>query len=68
MLVLDGLRPEPHPTHLSFGEAAEIASGVGARETWLVHMTHNVLHTDADAMLPAGVRLGYDGLRLDARD
>ena len=64
VLVLDGLRPEPHPTHLSFGEAAEIAARVGARETLLVHMTHNVLHEDADAMLPGGVRLAYDGLRI----
>ncbi|MEM6325602.1 MAG: MBL fold metallo-hydrolase [Bacteroidota bacterium] len=64
VLVLDGLRPEPHPTHFSFGQAAEAAAEVGARETWLVHMTHNVLHADADAMLPEGVRLGYDGLRI----
>jgi len=64
VLVLDGLRPEPHPTHLSFGEAAEVAARVGARETWLIHMTHNVLHEDANAMLPEGVRLAYDGLQL----
>ena len=66
VLVLDGLRPKPHPTHLSFGEAAALAARVGARETWLVHLTHNVLHRDADAMLPAGVRVGYDGLAIDA--
>ena len=66
VLVLDGLRPEPHPTHLSFGEAVEVARRIGARETWLVHMTHNVLHADADASLPDGIRLGFDGLRLHA--
>lgn len=66
VLVLDGLRPEPHPTHLSFGQAADLAAQIGARQTWLVHMTHNVLHADAEAMLPEGVRLGYDGLRLVA--
>jgi phosphoribosyl 1,2-cyclic phosphate phosphodiesterase len=66
VLVLDGLRPEPHPTHLSFDEAAALAAEVGARETWLVHLTHNVLHRDADAMLPAGVRVGYDGLHIEA--
>ena len=63
-LVLDGLRPEPHPTHLSFGEAAEVAQRISARETWLVHMTHNVLHAEADAGLPEGVRLAYDGLQV----
>ncbi len=65
VLVLDGLRPEPHPTHLSFAEAAEVAAAVGARETWLVHVTHSALHAEADAALPDGVRLAYDGLVLE---
>ena len=56
VLVLDGLRPEPHPTHLSFDEASEVAAQVGARETWLVHVTHSALHAEADAALPDGVR------------
>lgn len=65
VLVLDGLRPDPHPTHLSFAEAAEVAASVGARETWLIHVTHAVTHAAADAMLPEGVRLAYDGLVLE---
>ena len=63
VLVLDGLRPEPHPTHLTFAEAAEVAADVGARETWLIHVTHNVRH--ADVQLPPGVRLAHDGLTLE---
>ena len=62
VLVLDGLRPEPHPTHLTFGEAAQVAADLGVRETWLTHITHNALH--AEVKLPPGVRLGYDGLVL----
>ena len=65
VLVLDGLRPESHPTHLSFGEAAAVAGRIGAAETRLVHMTHAVTHAEGDALLPPGVRLGYDGLTLD---
>ena len=65
VLVLDGLRPEPHPTHLTFDEAADVARDVGARETWLVHVTHAVTHAEGDAMLPEGVRLAYDGLVLE---
>ena len=66
VLILDGLRPTPHPTHLSFEEAAGVAARIGARQTWLVHMTHDVLHAEADAALPEGIRLGYDGLRITA--
>ncbi|MGB3542086.1 MBL fold metallo-hydrolase [Rubrivirga sp.] len=64
-LVLDGLRPEPHPTHLTFLEAAAVAKDVGARQTWLTHVTHNALHAEVDATLPDGVRLAYDGLVLE---
>lgn len=63
-LVLDGLRPERHPTHFSFQEAAEVAARIGARETVLVHMTHAVLHAEADRQLPPGVRLAHDGMVL----
>ncbi len=66
-LVLDGLRPESHPTHLSFAEAAAIAARVGAPATWFVHMTHAVTHAEGDALLPPGVRLAYDGLRIETR-
>ena len=62
-LVLDGLRPTPHPTHLTFAQAAEVAADIGARETWLTHVTHDVLYADAD--LPDGVELAYDGLVLE---
>lgn len=62
-LVLDGLRPEPHPTHFSFDEAVAEAAAIGARDTVLTHVSHNAAH--ADVRLPAGVRLGYDGLVLE---
>ena len=64
VLVLDGLRRRPHPTHLTFDQAAEVAAEVGARETRLVHVTHDLGHAQVEALLPDGVRLGYDGLVL----
>ena len=66
VLVLDGLAPHTHPTHLSFEEAAEVARRVGAPATWFVHMTHAVTHAEGDALLPEGIRLAYDGLVLTA--
>jgi len=65
MLVLDGLRPEPHPTHLSFEEAVEVARQIGSKQTYLVHVTHAVRHAEANARLPEDVHLGYDGLTFD---
>jgi len=65
-LALDGLRIAPrHPTHFTIDEAVEVAQRIGARETWLIHLTHEVDHETVEATLPAGIRLAYDGLRLE---
>lgn len=68
-LVLDGLRAAPpHPTHFTIDEAIACARQVGARETWLIHLTHDVDHATVEATLPPGVRLAYDGLQLEFPD
>ena len=63
-VVLDGLRPEPHPTHLNISEAIDVARDLGAPATYLTHLTHAVDHGPFEATLPPGIRLAYDGLRL----
>ncbi|MEO6003336.1 MAG: MBL fold metallo-hydrolase [Opitutus sp.] len=63
-VVLDGLRPQAHPSHMSIPEAVAVAAEIGAPQTWLTHLTHLSDHAATDAELPASVRLAYDGLRL----
>lgn len=63
-LVLDGLRLDPHPTHMSIPEAIEVAHEVAAPQTWLTHLTHLNGHAATDVELPPGIRLAHDGLRL----
>jgi len=62
-LVLDGLRPEPHPTHLSIPEAVAAAHAIGAGQTALIHLTHLTDHAATEATLPPEFCLSYDGLR-----
>lgn len=64
VLVLDGLRPDPHPSHLSIPEAIEVAQEIAAGRTWLTHLTHLNDHATTDAELPSTIRLAYDGLRV----
>lgn len=64
VVVLDGLRPLPHPSHLSIAEAVAVAREIGASSTWLTHLTHLSDHAELEASLPAGIRPAYDGLRL----
>jgi phosphoribosyl 1,2-cyclic phosphate phosphodiesterase len=58
------LRERAHPTHFTLSEALDAAARIGARRTVFTHMTHDVRHAELSARLPAGVELGYDGLRL----
>ena len=66
VLALDGLRMEPrHSTHFTIEEAIEAARPIGARETWLMHLSHDVDHALVESKLPPGFHLAYDMLELD---
>lgn len=64
VLILDALRPAPHPTHLSIDEALALAEALGAGQTWLTHLSHENDHASLAASLPPNVRPACDGLRL----
>lgn len=64
LVVLDALRPMDHPTHMTVGEAIETALELGARRSFLTHMTYMIDHERDSAMLPDGIAFAYDGLRV----
>jgi phosphoribosyl 1,2-cyclic phosphate phosphodiesterase len=64
LVVLDGLRVEPHPTHMNIEEACAAAAEIQGRRTLLTHLTHGIDHPAWNGKLPPGVELAYDGLRL----
>ncbi len=65
VLIIDGLRDNPHPTHLHIKAAIDVARRARAKTTYLTHLTHNIMHARKEKELPAGVFLAYDGLSLD---
>lgn len=65
VLVINALFRTPHPTHLSLGEAVEVARRVGARQTWLTHLTHDSTHAALLAELPPDIQPAFDGLVVD---
>jgi phosphoribosyl 1,2-cyclic phosphate phosphodiesterase len=66
VLVLNALFHRSHPTHLSIPEAVETALAIGAKRTFLTHLTHENAHAALEAELPPEVRPAYDGLVVEA--
>jgi phosphoribosyl 1,2-cyclic phosphate phosphodiesterase len=65
VLILDALRYDPHPTHFCLAEALEVIGRLRPRQAYLTHLSHGFDHATTEAQLPAGVRLAYDGLRIE---
>jgi phosphoribosyl 1,2-cyclic phosphate phosphodiesterase len=65
VLVLNALWWRPHPTHLSIEEAVGTAQALGARRTYLTHLTHETGHAGLAAALPEGILPAYDGLTVE---
>jgi phosphoribosyl 1,2-cyclic phosphate phosphodiesterase len=65
VLVLNALLAQPHPLHLSIPEAVAAGQRIGARRTFLTHLTHDATHADLAARLPAGIAPAYDGLVIE---
>jgi phosphoribosyl 1,2-cyclic phosphate phosphodiesterase len=65
VLILNALWWRPHPTHLSISEAVQTAQALGARRTYLTHLTHETGHSELESQLPAGVLPAYDGLTVE---
>ena len=66
-LVVNALRYEPqHHSHMTVAETIEFSNRVGAKQTYLVHMSHGIgLHHDVNLRLPDGIQLAYDGLQIE---
>jgi len=64
-LIIDGLRPKPHPTHLSVEQALAVVERVKPRRAYFTHIAHDLGHEATNAALPRHVQLAYDGLKLE---
>ncbi len=62
VMVLDALRHRPHATHMTVAESLACLARIGAPQSWLIHLCHDLGHEELERTLPAGVRVAYDGL------
>jgi phosphoribosyl 1,2-cyclic phosphate phosphodiesterase len=68
VLFLDALRYKPHPTHSTVERSMKTAQTLGARRAFFTHICHDLGHARAESLLPAHIRLAYDGLELTVGD
>jgi phosphoribosyl 1,2-cyclic phosphate phosphodiesterase len=65
ILFLDALRYKPHPTHSTVEQSLKIVEEVRPKRAFFTHICHDLPHDKTDASLPDGVRLAYDGMKLE---
>jgi phosphoribosyl 1,2-cyclic phosphate phosphodiesterase len=65
ILFLDALRHKPHPTHSTVENSLRIVERVKPRRAFFTHICHDLGHEATNAVLPANVRLSYDGMKLE---
>ena len=65
-LIVNALREKSHHSHQTLSEAVRFAQRINARQTWLIHSSHDIgRHAEVNASLPANIQLAYDGQVLE---
>ena len=65
VFVINTIRREKHISHFSLDEALDVARRVGARQTYLTHLSHQIdKYSELSLFLPDGVTPAYDMLQV----
>lgn len=64
-MILDGLRPKEHPTHFNITQCVEHLHRIGAKRSFLIHLTHDSEHEELQSKLGSAVTVPWDGLKLE---
>jgi len=61
VMIIDALRPQPHPSHSNIAESLRWVERVRPRQAWFTHMSHEVDHEETEKAFPRNVRLALTG-------
>lgn len=65
IIVLNALRNEPHLSHFTLQEAVSLVKELNIPTAYFTHISHQLgLHKAVNAILPKGISLAYDGLKI----
>ena len=67
VLVIDALRPSPHPTHMNVEESLSVIARIQPARALLTHLAHEIDYRNAstELKLPGTVSVAHDGLKLE---
>lgn len=65
-LVVNALRwKKEHHSHMLVNDAIEFSTRIGAKRTYLIHVTHDIgLYEEANKRLPQGFQIACDGMEI----
>jgi phosphoribosyl 1,2-cyclic phosphate phosphodiesterase len=64
ILILDALRPKPHPSHSHLEKSIAYVEQLKPKRAFFTHMSHELDHAATELLLPENIRLAYDGLQV----
>lgn len=65
LLVINSLRVGQHLSHMCLDETLDVINQIKPGHAYLIHMSDRMgLHADSPKLLPEGVELAYDGLKV----
>ncbi len=68
IVVVAALRKKAHHSHMNLEQALELIRKIKPRQAWLTHVSHLLgLHEEIERELPEGVRLAFDGLKIELK-
>ncbi len=67
-LVLGALRYRKHTTHMTIDEALTIIKKLKPMQAYLTHLSHEIEYNTTQEILPSGIYLAYDGLKLELEE
>lgn len=64
VVFLDCLREKSHPTHVNIEQSLAYIGRIKAKQSYMIHMTHELEYASLTSKLPKNVFVGFDGLKL----
>jgi len=65
VIVVNGLRKKKHHSHFTLDQAVVLLQELNPELGLITHISHQMgLHNEVNSELPAGIELGYDGLKI----